>query len=125
MRWPLVVSLVLLGPVLGGCHAQKTRPDAPAGDIDATRQTYAELDPWEPTNRKIHAFNRTLDKYVMRPVARTYVRAVPRPARQGVANFFNNLQQPIVAVNLLAQGEPAKSGRSLTRFLLNATPRLL
>jgi phospholipid-binding lipoprotein MlaA len=106
---------------LAGCQA-KTRPDAPDPvAIDDTRRSHAELDPWEPTNRKIHAFNRTLDKYVMRPIARSYVRAVPRPARQGVANFFNNLQQPIVAVNLLAQGQPAKSGKSFTRFLLNAT----
>jgi phospholipid-binding lipoprotein MlaA len=49
------------------------------------------------------------------------VRIVPKPARQGVANFFNNLQQPIVSVNLMAQGKPAQSGRAILRFLVNAT----
>ena len=116
-----LAGMLIAVATLAGCHAQ-ARPDAPESvAIDDTRRSYAELDPWEPTNRKIHGFNRTLDKYVMKPVARTYVRVVPRPARQGVANFFNNLQQPIVAVNLLAQGQPAKSGKSFTRFLLNAT----
>src|SRR5688572_20107103 len=125
-----LAGMLIAIATLTGCHA-KPRPDAPepavadeapdATAIDDARHSYAELDPWEPANRRIHAFNRTLDKYVMRPVARSYVRVVPRPARQGVSNFFNNLQQPIVAVNLLAQGQPAKSGRSITRFLLNAT----
>ena len=83
--------------------------------------SYAQFDPWEKTNRKIHGFNKKLDTHVMKPVARGYVRIVPRPARQGVANFFNNLQQPVVSINLMAQGKPAQSGRAILRFLVNAT----
>lgn len=113
---------VVLCAALGACRAQP-RPDVPAPDAttDARQHTYAALDPWEPANRKVHAFNMELDEHVMKPVARTYVRAVPRPVRQGVANFFNNLQQPVVAANLLAQGKPSPSGRSMVRFLVNAT----
>ena len=109
--------------LLAACQSTPRRDAAQAPDaaIDDTRRSHAELDPWEPTNRRIHAFNRQLDHYVMKPVARTYVNAVPRPARQGVSNFFNNLQQPVVAANLLAQGKPAESGRSVVRFLVNAT----
>ncbi len=103
-----------------GCAAQPRR-DATDGTIDETRRSYAEMDPWEPLNRKTHAFNRELDRLVMKPVARAYVNVVPKPARQGVANFFNNLQQPVVAANLLAQGKAAHSGRTVMRFLLNAT----
>ena len=38
-------------------------------------------DPWEKFNRSIYRFNDKLDKAVVRPVANTYVRAVPAPAR--------------------------------------------
>ena len=120
MKVRTLAGLSLLCMLVAGCHAQP-RPDVGEDAIDASTRSYAELDPWEPTNRKIHAFNRRLDRYVMKPIARGYVRVVPRPARQGVANFFNNLQQPVVAVNLLAQGKPKPSGQSMVRFLLNAT----
>ena len=117
---PLAGALASI--LLAACQSAPRRDatTTPAA-IDDTRRSYAELDPWEPTNRRIHAFNKQLDRYVMKPVARTYVNAVPRPARQGVSNFFNNLQQPVVAANLLAQGRPAHSGRSIVRFLVNAT----
>jgi phospholipid-binding lipoprotein MlaA len=81
----------------------------------------AVYDPWERYNRGMHRFNNAVDRTVARPLARGYVKAVPRPFRLGVSNFFNNLGQPVSAINALLQGKPKQAGQSLGRFLLNST----
>src|SRR5690606_32556807 len=58
-------------------------------------------DPWEPMNRRIHAFNNVVDRTVARPVARAYVKVVPEPVRLGVGNFFDNLASPVTFLNQL------------------------
>lgn len=78
-------------------------------------------DPWEPFNRRVHAFNNAVDRNIATPLARAYVAAVPRPVRLGVSNFFNNLGQPVSAVNALLQGKPGQASASLGRFVVNAT----
>ncbi|MFC0676414.1 MlaA family lipoprotein [Lysobacter korlensis] len=78
-------------------------------------------DPWEPLNRRVHRLNSAVDRAVARPLARAYVAVVPRPVRLGVGNFFNNLGQPVSAVNALLQGKPEQAAQSLGRFVLNST----
>lgn len=78
-------------------------------------------DPWEPLNRRVFAFNSAVDRAIATPLARAYVKVVPRPVRLGVTNFFSNLGQPVSAVNALLQGRPKAAGQSLGRFLLNST----
>jgi len=78
-------------------------------------------DPWENWNRRVHGFNMAIDRAVAEPLARAYVKVVPRPVRLGVGNFFSNLGQPVSALNALLQGKPAQAGQSLGRFLVNAT----
>ena len=78
-------------------------------------------DPYEPTNRKIFAFNDTFDKHLLLPVAKFYVRAVPRPAREGIHNFIANLDVPVTFANDVLQGEITRAGDSLGRFTLNST----
>ena len=78
-------------------------------------------DPWERINRQMHRVNNAIDRRVARPLARAYVRAVPRPVRLGVGNFFSNLGQPVSAVNGLLQGKPMQAAQSLGRFALNST----
>ncbi len=105
------VALVLLWlhvTVLSGCAAQ------PA--------TYAdEPDPWEGMNRGIFAFNRGLDKVIIRPAAKGYTHVLPQPARRGVTNFFNNLEEPFNAINSLLQGKPGLAGNAVGRFAINST----
>lgn len=84
-------------------------------------QVGAAYDPWERYNRSMHGFNNAIDRAVARPLARAYVGAVPRPVRLGVSNFFNNLGQPVSAVNALLQGKPGQAAHSLGRFVLNST----
>ena len=78
-------------------------------------------DPWERYNRQIHRFNNAVDRNVALPLARVYMRVVPRPVRLGVSNFFSNLSQPVSAVNALLQGKPRHAAESLGRFALNST----
>ncbi|MEO6102790.1 MAG: VacJ family lipoprotein [Pseudoxanthomonas sp.] len=78
-------------------------------------------DPWEKINRKTHRFNNAVDRTIARPLARGYVKVVPRPVRLGVSNFFSNLGEPITTLNSLLQGKPVQAAQSLGRFLLNST----
>ncbi|MCC7249574.1 MAG: VacJ family lipoprotein [Lysobacter sp.] len=84
-------------------------------------QQAASYDPWEKFNRRVHRFNNAVDRRVAKPLATAYVNVVPRPVRLGVGNFFNNLSQPVSAVNALLQGKPKQAGQSMGRFLLNST----
>jgi len=84
-------------------------------------QSTAAYDPWEKFNRRVHKFNNGVDRAVAKPLAKAYVKAVPRPMRLGVTNFFNNLGQPVSALNALLQGKPKQAAQSLGRFLLNST----
>ena len=81
----------------------------------------SSYDPWEPLNRKVHRFNNVVDRTIATPLAKAYVAVVPRPVRLGVGNFFNNLGQPVSAVNSLLQGKPKQAAQALGRFLVNST----
>lgn len=82
---------------------------------------FAAQDPWERMNRKIHTFNNGVDRVIARPIARTYVAVIPKPLREGVSNFFDNLITPLASANLLLQGRPGESVETLGRFLVNST----
>ncbi|KAF1704623.1 MlaA family lipoprotein [Pseudoxanthomonas kaohsiungensis] len=81
----------------------------------------APFDPWEPMNRRIHAFNTAVDNAIARPLAQAYATVVPQPMRLGVANFFDNLSSPLTFVNQLLQGRPRHAVQTLGRFVVNST----
>src|SRR5476651_596129 len=62
-------------------------------------------DPWESWNRGVYRVNDKLDRAVAKPLARTYVRAVPALARTGISNFLSNLHTRTVMVNDALQGK--------------------
>lgn len=78
-------------------------------------------DPWEGVNRATFAFNETLDRWAIKPVARVYDKLTPSPLRVGVANFFGNLGEVWVGVNNLLQGKPLYAASDLGRFVVNST----
>jgi phospholipid-binding lipoprotein MlaA len=77
-------------------------------------------DPWERMNRASYKFNDTLDKAVLRPVARGYSKT-PQFMQSGVHNFFDNLEYPIVIVNDLLQGQIKPFFSDIARLLLNTS----
>lgn len=82
-------------------------------------------DPWEGFNRVVFRFNDTLDKYVLKPVAKGYVKVTPGPVQQGVSNFFSNVGEIPTIVNGLLQAKFAQAGLDSTRFLVNTTVGLV
>ena len=100
---PLALVAVML---LSGCAHMP--PDEPS-------------DPLESVNRGIFKFNRGADKYVLRPVAKTYRNYTPAPIRTGIYNVLDNLFYPTVIVNDFLQGKFTQGGKDLGRFVLNTT----
>lgn len=78
-------------------------------------------DPWEGMNRKTFAFNEKLDAAVLKPVATTYKKVVPEFAREGVNNFFDNLEDIGTSLNNVLQGKPGQGLSDAGRFLVNST----
>jgi phospholipid-binding lipoprotein MlaA len=84
-----------------------------------------EFDPLERYNRRVFAFNQTMDRAVIRPVARGYEKITTQGVRTSVTNFFANLRLPLSAAHALLQGKPRVAGRNLTRFSINSTMGVL
>ncbi|OOZ41519.1 hypothetical protein BOW52_04490 [Solemya elarraichensis gill symbiont] len=78
-------------------------------------------DPWVGFNRSMYKFNDGLDKAIIAPAARGYRAVVPKPIRQGVSNFFENLADIIAAINNLLQGKPKEALSDTARVLVNTT----
>jgi phospholipid-binding lipoprotein MlaA len=81
----------------------------------------APQDPWESWNRGVYKVNDKLDRAIAKPIARTYVRAVPAPARTGVSNFLSNLRTTTVMVNDALQGKLGAAASDLARLVVNTT----
>lgn len=79
----------------------------------------AASDPYEAQNRAVHAFNKTMDKNLLRPASKAYATVVPRPARVGVSNGVSNLNQPVQFVNHVLQGDVDDAARTFLRFAVN------
>ena len=87
----------------------------------STQTQGSSNDPLESMNRSFHAFNNTLDRFVMKPVVNVYIAALNKDLRQSVSNFYDNLTYPNVVLNSFLQGK-AKQGLSDTgRFVVNST----
>jgi len=78
-------------------------------------------DPLERLNRSTFAFNDALDRAIAKPVAKAYVKVMPRFARMGINNVFNNLNTLGTAVNDVLQGKFKQAGNDSVRFLVNST----
>jgi phospholipid-binding lipoprotein MlaA len=80
---------------------------------------FIEYDPWEGFNRAMFDFNRKLDRFVLKPVAKVWNFVVPDLAQQSLANAFDNIAMPRRFINSLLQLNPEGAGRELARFFLN------
>ncbi|KKO47072.1 ABC transporter [Arsukibacterium ikkense] len=129
----LLIAVLLL---LTGC-ASKPEPwlqvsqdnDYREAAEAATVQAVPYVDPRDPLeriNRPLWDFNYdVLDKYLLRPATVGYMTVVPKPARKGLINVVENLNEPASFVNGLLQGKPGKAAVSAGRFLVNSTVGVL
>ncbi len=78
-------------------------------------------DPAEVTNRQVHAFNKSLDTAIVRPVANAYDAVLPDPVEDSVTAFASNLGLPGKIINNTLQGDLKGAGQNLLRFAINTT----
>lgn len=102
-RW-LGIGLLLLWVLLTGCAS------GPNAD---------PRDPLEPFNRGVYRFNNVLDESVLKPVASTYRDVTPVRVRQGIGNFFGNLEDVWSFVNSVLQFKGQAAMDTLHRVGVN------
>jgi len=109
--------------VSGKRSAAKSDSIAPAAAAGNFSDVPAQKvnDPLQRFNRTIFRFNDGLYTHVLRPVAHGYVLIVPRPARTGLSNFFDNLQFPVRFINSVLQGKITRSAQETWKFIFNST----
>src|SRR4051812_25548594 len=76
-------------------------------------------DPWEGFNRGMFTFNDKLDQVVLKPAATGYVKVVPAFGREGVTNFFGNLEDVGTSLNNFLQGKLGQGASDAGRFVIN------
>jgi phospholipid-binding lipoprotein MlaA len=91
-------------------------PFAKPGETDIE-----EYDPLEPFNTKVFEFNRQMDRWILKPVAKGYDFILPNPVQIGVSNFFYNTRFVPRLVNNILQGKFRGAGIETGRFLVNTT----
>lgn len=87
----------------------------------ASSPTALAADPWEKTNIRIYSFNKFLDGWVLRPVAIAYTTVLPNVVRQGIGNFFSNIDDVNVLANDLLQLKLRDAASDSGRLLINTT----
>ena len=85
----------------------------------------AANDPFESVNRKVFAFNHSLDTHAALPAASAYKSNVPDGVREGVHNFLSNLSLPVTFANDVLQGELTQAGYAVCRLGVNTTVGVL
>lgn len=83
------------------------------------------VDPLEPLNRVVYAFNETVDRVALRPIAQVYRTVTPTFVQMGVRNFFSNLGDVSVVVNDLLQLKIEQAANDFMRVAFNSTFGLL
>ncbi len=103
-RWARVLAVLVIGYSLLGC---------------ATGPNANPRDPLEPFNRGVFEFNDAVDNAIFKPVATTYREVTPVRVRQGIGNFFGNLEDLWSFVNNALQFKAGPALDSLRRFGVN------
>ena len=101
--------------------AQTQRAPQERVETAGTGEPEEEYDPWERFNESMFEFNRRLDRYALKPVAKAYNVIMPEPFQVLFANGFDNISFVPRAVNSLLQGKWGGAGREVSRFLINST----
>jgi len=91
--------------VLSGCASSNHNPQ----------------DPFESFNRGVYKFNDSLDKALLKPVAKGYKAVIPPPGRMMLSNFFSNLNDVIVVVNDMLQLKVVQAISDTGRVMVNTT----
>lgn len=120
-------ALLLLLLSLSACASTPQSNDSTDDGMDQTELEATEAaaipdpDPFEGLNRRIFAFNQTLDSWVLKPVAKGYKVVAPKFVQRGVSNFFGNLGEIGNTANDVLQWKWGQAANDSGRFLINST----
>jgi phospholipid-binding lipoprotein MlaA len=90
--------------------------------ISCSHSAFAQTsDPWRETNERVFKLNDYFDQLIVKPVASAYTLFIPRIARQGIGNFFSNIDDINVLVNDLLQLKLDAAANDSGRLLINTT----
>lgn len=103
-----VTLAALAACVLSACAGPPPAPDA----IN---------DPFEKTNRAVHAFNIGADRYLLKPVSKGFGAVTPEPVKQGVSNLANTLDLPGDVLNNVLQLNIDDAATNTLRLAANLT----
>ena len=99
-----------------------TPPDEPLDPFARAEEGAGEeYDPLEPMNTSIFEFNRQVDRFVLKPVAKGYNFVMPDLVQVGISNIFYNLRFAPRFLNNVFQGKVKGASIEVGRFLVNST----
>jgi phospholipid-binding lipoprotein MlaA len=78
-------------------------------------------DPFESYNRSVYKFNESLDKNILKPVAKGYNYILPDPVKIMIHNFFSNLDDVGVTLNDFLQFKFRQGASDGIRVIFNTT----
>ncbi|MEM9101767.1 MAG: VacJ family lipoprotein [Pseudomonadota bacterium] len=78
-------------------------------------------DPYEDINRAVYKFNRGADKIILKPIAEGYDYILPELIKDGISNFFGNIEDVTTVANDLLQGKISEAGKDTSRVIINTT----
>lgn len=109
-------------PTTGSNALPTPSPKAADSEIVVT------ADPVAPPQDPLQAFNadsfevvQKVDAALVEPMAKAYGKVAPRPVRKALRNFFQNLREPVAAINDLLQLKVGRALDTVGRFTLNST----
>ncbi len=85
------------------------------------KQNATEVDPLSGYNRAMTTFNDYFYTNILNPTAKVYKAMLPKPARKGINNLYDNLLYPMRLFNNLLQLKFKNSFLETQRFLINST----
>ncbi len=93
-------------------------------DLKKTNSQDTVSECFEGASRAIFKFNHALDGAIFEPVAKGY-RTLPVGLRKGTSNVIDNLRSLLTLSNNVLQGDFAKAGHTVGRFVVNSTVGIL
>ena len=95
------------------------------GELALNKEQPKEIkDCFEKLNRTTFAFNQSLDKAIIKPIAKGY-RNLPDPVQRGTSNAVKNLSNLITIPNNILQGDVRMAIINTGRLVVNTTVGLL
>ncbi|WP_428514478.1 MlaA family lipoprotein [Roseovarius sp.] len=102
--------LLVVGLAVSGCTP--TPAGHPPGEV---------FDPYEDENRQTHAFNRALDRNLVRPAGKGAAGILPDDVENMIGRFAFHLSIPGAVVNNILQGNMKGATEDTYRFVVNTT----